>query len=584
MEKILENTILSLTSYPARINTVYMTIQSLLDQTATGEKIVLWLSQEDFYEKENALPKELLELTARGLTIEWCDNLKPYKKLIPALRKYPDKIIITFDDDIIYNKATVEYLYDCHIKHPHDVIAHRISRMFFNEENELDLFPRPMYYDENSVTLNYCGSLKELSFFNKLTGCGGVLYPPRCLHSDVLDKDKCMSLAPTNDDIWFWLQGVRNKTKVRVPERHFPEFQEIPGTQDVALNNINNLATDRFSQQLKNIMTAYSEIKEILQSENDENLEIINEIIDNSKCPLVSIVCFVHNHSFFIRKCLDRIINQKIKVSLEILVIDNDSTDGTADIIRDYEEKFPEIIKACYQKGRGNSSYIPSIPPRLFPVIQGKYVAFCEGSDYWTDPYKLKKQFTFMERFPDFSLTSSGFSETSEGIITDKTIRCGKENGFDYHNIDIRGCSHLQISTLFCRKNVLENINKKRSNFKYWNNIHQCYFLLIAGSGRYFSENFVVHNVIDECVLSKNQVKERIRDQYHVFKELYKKTKDVEISKLYFRYLGLLLDNRLYKNKIEKMKLLFKKHAKDTDAMAAAIKKVGAMFLRKKNK
>jgi glycosyltransferase involved in cell wall biosynthesis len=584
MGKILKNTILSLTSYPARINTVYMTIQSLLAQTATGEKIVLWLSQDDFYEKENALPKELLDFTAIGLTIEWCDNLKSYKKLIPALRKYPDKIIITFDDDIIYNKETVEYLYDCHIEHPHDIIAHRISRMFFNEENELDQFPRPMYYDGNSATLNYCSSLKEPSFFNKLTGCGGVLYPPGCLHSDVLDKDTCMSLAPTNDDIWFWLQGVRNKTKVRVPERHLPEFQEIHGTQDVALNNINNLAADRFSQQLKNIMTAYSEIKEILQSENDENLEIISKIIGNSKRPLISIVCFTHNHSFFIRQCLIGIINQKIKVSFEILVIDDDSTDGTADIIRDYEEKFPKTIKTHYQKGRRNSSYMPLIPPYLFPVIQGKYVAFCEGSDYWTDPYKLKKQFTFMERFPDFSLTSSGFSENSDGIITDKIIMCGKENGFDYHSIDVRGCSHLQISTLFCRKSVLENISKKRLNFKYWNNIHQCYFLLIAGSGRYFSENFVVHNVIDDCVLPKNQVKERILDQYHVFKELYKKTKDTEISKLYFHYLRLLLDNRLYSNKAGKMTLLFEKYTKDTDAMAAAIKKAGAMFLRKKNK
>jgi hypothetical protein len=186
-----------------------------------------------------------------------------------------------------------------------------------------------------------------------------------------------------------------------------------------------------------------------------------------------------------------------------------------------------------------------------------------------------------MERFPDFSLASSGFSENNNGI-SDKIIRCGNESGFDYHNIDIRGCSHLQISTLFCRKSVLEKINKKRLNFKYWNNIHQCYFLLLAGSGRYFSENFVVHNAMGECALSENQDKERIHDQYHTFKELYKKTKDTEISKLYFHYLGLLLDNRLYRNKAEKMTLIFEKYTKDTDAMAAAIKKAGAMLLRKK--
>jgi hypothetical protein len=188
-----------------------------------------------------------------------------------------------------------------------------------------------------------------------------------------------------------------------------------------------------------------------------------------------------------------------------------------------------------------------------------------------------------MERFPDFSLASSGFSENNNGI-SDKIIRCGNENGFDYHNIDIRGCSHLQISTLFCRKSDLEKTNKKRLNFKYWNNIHQCYFLLLAGSGKYFSENFVVHNVIDECVFSKSQDKERIFDQYHAFKELYKKTKDTEISKSYFYYLGLLLDNRLYRDKTEKLILLFEKYTKDTDAMTAAIKKTGVMLLRKKKK
>jgi glycosyltransferase involved in cell wall biosynthesis len=579
LEKTLKNTIISLTSYPERINTAHLAVQSLLDQTVKTEKLILWLSQEDFPNKADDLPKGLLALTAKGLTIEWCDNLKSYKKLIPALIKYPQKIIITFDDDLLYNKETVEILYNCHIKYPGVIIAHTVGRMFFNEENELDKFPPSMYYDRNSVELNYFGLLKKPSFFNKLTGCGGVLYPPGSLHIDVLNANKCMSLAPTNDDIPFWLQAVRNRTKIMVPEKHFPEIQNIPGTQEVSLNYINNLAENTLPQCVKNIMDAYPEIKEIMQSENDDNLEIINEIVNNSKLPLISIVCFSHNHVLFIGHCLDSLINQKIKVSLEIIIIDDASTDGTADIIKSYKKKYPGKIKIFYQKAKQNSRYAPIIPTQVFPMIQGKYIAFCEGNDYWTDPYKLKKQFTFMERFPDFSLVSSGFSENSDGIIIDKTIICSGKNIFDYYNIDIRGYSHLQISTLFCKKSDLENITKKYSHFKYWDNIHQCYFLLKIGPGRYFSENFVVHNIIPDNIEKNISGKNKILYQYRVFKELYRKTKDVEISKLYFRYLRLLLDNRLYKNKMEKTKLLFEKHTKSTKTVMAAIKKLTKKFV-----
>jgi glycosyltransferase involved in cell wall biosynthesis len=570
---MLENTIISLTSYPARINTVHLAVQTLLAQTVKTEKLILWLSQEDFLNKDDDLPKELLALKTKGLTIEWCDDLKSYKKLIPALVKYPQKIIITFDDDLLYNKEAVETLYNCHIKYPGAIIAHTVGRWFFNEEDELDQFPLSMYYDRNSTKLNFYDSLKKPSFFNKITGCGGVLYPPGSLHSDVLDANKCMSFAPTNDDIPFWLQAVRNGTKIAVPEKHFPKIRDIPGTQETSLNYINNLAGNTFPQYVKNVMDAYPEIKEILQSESDNNLEIIDEIVNNSRYPLISIVCFTHNHISFIGPCLDGLINQKIKVPLEIIIIDDASTDGTIDIIREYEKELPEKIKIFYQKKKKKSRYAPIIPIQVFSLIQGKYIAFCEGNDCWTDPYKLKKQFAFMERFSDFSLVSSGFSENNAGIITDKIIRCGSENNFDYYNIDIRGYSHLQISTLFCRKNDLENIIKKHSNFKYWDNIQQCYFLLKDGPGRYFSENFVMHNIIPDSLVKSISDKKMILDRYHVFRELYKKTKDIEISKIYFRHLRLLLENRLYKDKMEKTRLLIEKHTKDTKKIVRAIKK-----------
>jgi len=183
---ISDNIIVSLTSYPPRIKTVHLTVKSLLNQTLKVKKYILWL--DDFPNKENDLPFELLDLRKNGLKIEWCCITRSYTKLIPALERYWNSVIITFDDDIIYNKKAIEILYKCHKEHTQDIIAHRITRMFYNENSELVILPRWLYYNRISIIKNYASSLKKPSFFNKLTGVGGVLYPPGCLHRDVLDK------------------------------------------------------------------------------------------------------------------------------------------------------------------------------------------------------------------------------------------------------------------------------------------------------------------------------------------------------------------------------------------------------------
>ena len=319
MKTILENVILSLTSYPARISTVHLTIESLLDQTVKAEEIILWLAEEEFANKEKELPDKLLSLTTKGLTIKWCGNIKSHKKLIPALKKYPEKVIITLDDDIIYYGKTIETLYNCHIQYPNDIIAHRISRHYFDKNNNYIHFDRPMYYDRKSLTLNYLNSLKKASFFNQQTGCGGVLYPPGCLHNDVLDENKCMTLLPTSDDLWFWLNGVRKKTKVRVPEIHFPVTQTIPGTQDIGLTTINDKG-GFFDQQLNNIFEAYPEIVEFLQKENDENLSVINKIINNDDSIKNEIVDQYNNYKKLFKKTKDKELSKSYYEYIELML------------------------------------------------------------------------------------------------------------------------------------------------------------------------------------------------------------------------------------------------------------------------
>ena len=120
--------------------------------------------------------------------------------------------------------------------------------------------------------------------------------------------------------------------------------------------------------------------------------------------PLVSINTLTYNHAPYIRQCLDGIMMQKTTFPFEVLIHDDASTDGTADIIREYEVRYPDIIKPIYQTENHYSKGFSINKEFMFPRIRGKYVAFCEGDDYWIDPLKLQKQIDFLESHPDYSI------------------------------------------------------------------------------------------------------------------------------------------------------------------------------------
>lgn len=120
--------------------------------------------------------------------------------------------------------------------------------------------------------------------------------------------------------------------------------------------------------------------------------------------PLVSISCITYNQAPFIKQCIDSFLMQRTNFKFEILVHDDASTDGTAEIIKEYEAKYPGIIRPIYEKenqwvkGRRGSIIFN------FPRAKGKYLALCEGDDYWTDPQKLQLQVDFLESHPDYAL------------------------------------------------------------------------------------------------------------------------------------------------------------------------------------
>ena len=125
----------------------------------------------------------------------------------------------------------------------------------------------------------------------------------------------------------------------------------------------------------------------------------------SNKDIMVSIICNTYNHECYIRDALDGFISQKTNFNFEVLVHDDASTDNTANIIKEYESKYPDIIKPIYQTENQYSKKIPGLIGSLqYSRAKGKYIALCEGDDYWISAYKLQRQFDFMESHPEYSL------------------------------------------------------------------------------------------------------------------------------------------------------------------------------------
>ena len=195
-----ERVVISLTSYGRRVQTVLpYTIISLMRQSFKPDVIVLWLDKEHW--SDNNLPKSLVKLKEKGLTIDYCDDIKSYKKLIPSLAKYPDDIIITVDDDLIYNSYLIERLVDAWNKNPNCIYAHKAFGITFGTDEKV----RP-YNDWDKLIYN---SSAQNVF---PIGCGGCLYKRKLLYPDVDRTDLFMKLAPKADDVWFFFMAILSGT------------------------------------------------------------------------------------------------------------------------------------------------------------------------------------------------------------------------------------------------------------------------------------------------------------------------------------------------------------------------------------
>lgn len=250
-----EEVIVSLTSFPAAIQYAVKAIQSVLDGSVLPDKVVLYLDSQKY--PDGALPPELVKLQAGNPIFEVRfdpADIRPYKKLIPALKDFPDAIIVTVDDDIAYHRNMLRDLLRLHEEIPGAIIAHRAKRV--KADRPYRSWSKYRWYDFIFKRI-YSG------FGNLQTGVGGVLYPPHSLKEEMLDEKLFTRLAPTTDDIWFWAAAVANGTPViPVPFGH-NKPKDIGKPRELSLKTSNfKSGTDRNAAALQAILGEFPEIRE----------------------------------------------------------------------------------------------------------------------------------------------------------------------------------------------------------------------------------------------------------------------------------------------------------------------------------
>ena len=224
--------IVSLTSYPARIQYVPQVLDTLLAQTRPADEIVLYLSGDQFPGRESDLPEALRTAASGGkLRLRFVPgDLRPHKKYFYAFRDYPDAYIVTVDDDALYSPDLLRLLWKKHLRHPGAVVAGRTHLITLDPSGN----PNP-YACWIRRTLGFEEGLSMQLF---AVGVGGVLYDPRLFPPELLDEQAIRSLCLSADDLW--LKAMELAAGIPVVRAACPELlRTIPGTQETCLYSQN---------------------------------------------------------------------------------------------------------------------------------------------------------------------------------------------------------------------------------------------------------------------------------------------------------------------------------------------------------
>ncbi len=249
--------VVSLTSYPARLDRLHLTIKSIFRQTCAADRIILYLGEDC---NSSELPKNLLRLKKHGLEIVYVEgNLGPHKKYYYSVKDYPDAFVLTIDDDTVYPSNLIESFIEEHRRNKGCVVCSRAHLMRVGEDKKLLPYLN-WKWEHNDYSLP--------SFAVFPTGCGGVLYPPGVFNgTKLLDKMMISTICRNNDDIWLkWNYSGNGVKAVIAPGNLWHKTYDIY-INDLGLNvsNIDGGENDRVIRELESTNIWEKEMEDLMQ-------------------------------------------------------------------------------------------------------------------------------------------------------------------------------------------------------------------------------------------------------------------------------------------------------------------------------
>lgn len=248
--------IVSLTTFPARIKIVWITIATVMNQTYKPKRILLWLNREQF-PNGKGIPRRLKALQKRGLEICFCEDLKPHKKYFYTMKENPEEIVVTVDDDVLYPENHLEQLMQLHTSYPDAVCCQYAHKLHYDENGQFAAY-------EAWTSSNGEGGMPTLQIMP--VGCGGVLYPPHLLDEELFNKEAIQRLCLMMDDLWLKSMAVLHGTKAVMYNDVSLIYFDVLGTRKSGLQH-SNAGEKNNDIAIKAIVQEYPEVLNILYTD-----------------------------------------------------------------------------------------------------------------------------------------------------------------------------------------------------------------------------------------------------------------------------------------------------------------------------
>lgn len=248
----------------------------------------------------------------------------------------------------------------------------------------------------------------------------------------------------------------------------------------------------------------------------------------NSIPPLVSVVCTAYNHEQYIRDTLNGFILQKVSFPIEIIVHDDASTDGTVHIIREYEKKYPSLFNNIYCKVNKYSQGIDIWKDLFLNVVRGRYIALCEGDDYWTDPNKLQNQIDFLESNKDYGLVYTNYKilQRNKLRLRSKDELRFSKSGDLFENL-LLFCFIRTLTVCFRTEKIMELYKIQTSEKLFCGDIFVFLFFSVNYKIKYLSDITGVYRILPISACHFNQRNEefafydKVRSTEHYYYHQY---------------------------------------------------------------